>query len=88
MWNLKKDHNELLFRTDTDPQTLKNLWSLEETVCGGGDVLGLHVGNPIKLDCDDHCTTINVINSLSNKKRNGKFCCKGDFYAQFNISAT
>ena len=21
-----------------------------------------------KLDCDDHCTTINVINSLSNKK--------------------
>ena len=25
-------------------------------------------GNPIQLDCDDHCTTINVINSLSNKK--------------------
>ena len=25
-------------------------------------------GNPIKLDCDDHCTTTNVINSLSNKK--------------------
>ena len=25
------------------------------------------VGNPIKLDCDDHCKTINVINSLSNK---------------------
>ena len=25
-------------------------------------------GNPIKLDCDDPCTTINVINSLSNKK--------------------
>ena len=24
--------------------------------------------NPIKLDCDDHYTTINVINSLSNKK--------------------
>ena len=22
------------------------------------------VGNPIKLDCNDHCTTINVINSL------------------------
>ena len=31
-----------------------------------GDKLG--DGNPIKLDCDDHCTTINVINSLSNKK--------------------
>ena len=27
-------------------------------------------GNPIKLDCDDHCTTINVINSLSNKIKN------------------
>lgn len=24
---------------------------------------------PIKVDCDDHCTTLNVINSLSNKKR-------------------
>ena len=33
-----------------------------------GDVLGLWEGNPIKLDCDDHCTTTNVINSLSNKK--------------------
>ena len=26
-------------------------------------------GNPIKLDCDDHCTTTNVINSLSNEKK-------------------
>ena len=25
-------------------------------------------GNPIKLDCDDHCTAINVINSLRNEK--------------------
>ena len=33
-----------------------------------GDALGLWDGNPMKLDCDDHCTTINVINSLSNKK--------------------
>ena len=30
--------------------------------------MGLWDGNPIKLDCDDHCTTINVINSLTNKK--------------------
>ena len=38
---------------------------------GGGDALGLWDGNPTKLDCDDHCTTINVVNSLSNnKKRN------------------
>ena len=35
---------------------------------GWEDALGLWDGNPIKLDCDDHCTSINVINSLSNKK--------------------
>ena len=35
---------------------------------GWGDVLGLWDGNAIKLDRDDHCTTINGINSLSNKK--------------------
>ena len=29
-------------------------------------MLGLWDGNPTKLDCDDHCITINVINSLSN----------------------
>ena len=33
-------------------------------------MLGLWDGSPIKLDCDDHCTTTNVINSLSNKKIN------------------
>ena len=26
-------------------------------------------GNARKLDCDDDCTTINVINSLSNLKK-------------------
>ena len=31
--------------------------------------MGLWDRNPIKLDCDYHCTTINVINSLSNKKK-------------------
>ena len=30
MWNLKKGQTELLCRTDTDSQTLKNLWSPEE----------------------------------------------------------
>ena len=30
--------------------------------------MGLWVGNTIKLDCDDHCMTINVVNSLNNKK--------------------
>ena len=32
-------------------------------------MLGVWDGKPIKLDCDDHCTTINVINSLSNNKK-------------------
>ena len=36
-------------------------------------MLGVWDGNPVKLDCDDHYTTINVINSLSdNKKKKGK----------------
>ena len=42
--------------------------------------------NPIKLHCNDHCTTIDVINSLSNNEKKridhmisdvrkpGKFC--------------
>ena len=34
-----------------------------------GDGLGVWDGNPIKLDFDDHCTSINVINSLSNLKK-------------------
>ena len=37
MWNLKKGHNELLCRIDTDSQTLKILWSPEETVWGLGE---------------------------------------------------
>ena len=64
MWNLKKGQTELLCRTNAGSQTLKNLWSLEETVWGVGDVLGLWDRNPVKLDCDDHHTTIDVINSF------------------------
>ena len=56
--------NILVFFRDTASQTLKNFWSLEETVWGWGDVLGLWDGNPVKLDCDDHYTTIDVINSF------------------------
>ena len=66
MWNLKKGHNELLCRTDADSQTLKILRFPKETVRGWGDALGLWDRNPIKWDCGDHCTTINVISSLSN----------------------
>ena len=36
MWNLKKGQTELLCRTDADSETLKNLWSPEETVWGVG----------------------------------------------------
>jgi len=35
-------------------------------------VLGLWDGNPVKLDCDDHSTTTEVIDSLSNKKKEKK----------------
>ena len=38
-----------------------------DSLGGGGDVLGLWDENPVKLDCDDHYTTTDVINSLSNK---------------------
>jgi len=65
MWNLKKGQTELLCRTDADSQTLKNFWSPEETVWRVGDVLGLWDGNPVQLDCDDHYTTTDVINSLN-----------------------
>ena len=41
-------------------------------VGGWGDVLGVWDGSAIKLGCDDHCTTINVINSLSNLKKRNK----------------
>ena len=66
MWNLNKGQTELC-RTDADSQALKNcLWRRQ--FGGWGDVLGLWNGNPVKLDCDDLCTTTDVINSLSNKK--------------------
>jgi len=47
---------------------------------GWGDALGLWNGNPVKLGCDDHCTAINVINSLSNKKRQ-----KNKLFSKFQI---
>ena len=40
MWNLKKGQMELLCRGDTDSQTLKNLWSPEESLGGGVMCLG------------------------------------------------
>ena len=61
MWNLKKGHNDFLGRTDTDSQTLKNLWLQMRQVGGWGDALRVWDGNAIKLGCDDCCTPINVI---------------------------
>ena len=67
----KKEHHELLCRTDTDSQTLKNLWFPKERGWGGwGEALEVWDGHAVKLGCDDCCTPINVINSLSNKKIN------------------
>ena len=54
MWNLKTGYNELLCRTETDSETLKNLQLPKKTGCGGRD------GNAIKLGYDDACTTINI----------------------------
>ena len=55
--------------SENQSQTLEKLMvSKEERLGGWYDALGVCNGNPIKLDCDDHCTTINVINSFINKK--------------------
>ena len=40
-WNLKKGHNVLLCRTETDLQTLKNLWFPKEIGWRWGDGLGV-----------------------------------------------
>ena len=71
MWNLKTGQNELLCRTDTDSQTLKSSWLPKDTVWGVGRCawgLGVWDGNTLRLDCDDDCISINVINSLGDKK--------------------
>ena len=34
-----------------------------DSLGGWEDMLGLWDGNPVKLDCDDHYTTTDVINS-------------------------
>ena len=66
MWNLKKGRNELLCRTDTDSDFEELMVSKGEGLGGEECALGVWDGNTIKLYCDDHCTTTNVINSLSN----------------------
>ena len=41
MWNLKKDTNDLICRTEKDSHTLKKLWLSKETGGGGRDGLGI-----------------------------------------------
>ena len=72
MWNLKKGHNELLCRTHTDSQALKNVLFLKETGWEMGDRLGVWDGIVIKLGCDDHCTTLNVVKFIEFKKKKTK----------------
>lgn len=35
-----------------------------------GHLRNNYIGNPIKLDCDDLCTTINIVNSKKKEARN------------------
>ena len=49
---------------------LKKLWFPKETEFGGWeDALGVWDGNGIKLDCDDHSTTVNVIKFIEQKEK-------------------
>ena len=66
MWNLKKGHNELLCKEQILTHRFEKLMVSKGESLGGGGMLEVWDGNVIKLDCDDHCTTTNVINSLSN----------------------
>ena len=56
-----------LCRTETDSQTLKNLWVPKETGWWGRDRLGVWNGI-VKLGCDDGCTTTNIIKFTELKK--------------------
>ena len=54
---------------------------------GWGGALGVWDGNPIKLDCGDHCATINVINSLrKNKNKDRRLRLALLMSAQFHLS--
>ena len=64
---LKKGYNKLFCRTETDSQTLKNLWLARETGCGAEAGLKVWGGNLVKLGCDGCYTTINIIKFI--KKR-------------------
>ena len=60
MWNLKKGHNELLGKTDTDSDFEKHDFQMRK-FGGRGDALRVWDGHAIKFGCDDCCTPINVM---------------------------
>ena len=65
MWNLKKGQTDLLCRTDAASQTLKNLWSPEETVWGVGGCAWAVGWKSCEIRLlYDHYTTTDVINSF------------------------
>ena len=67
-WGIWKKDRMNFFAEQILTHRLWKTYGPQRRQCGGwGDALGLWDGNPIKLDCDDHCTTRNAINSLSNK---------------------
>ena len=67
MESKKKGHNELLCKTDTDSQTLKNFRFPNETAVGWWDALRVWDGNAVEFGCDDYCTPINVIKFIKKK---------------------
>ena len=59
---LKEKKDTMNFLTEQIlTQTLKNLWFPNETGWGKGGCARGWNGNSIKLGCDYHCTTINII---------------------------
>ena len=69
IWNLQTGYNELLCRLDTDSQTLKKYAFLRRQVGGWGDGMGVWDGNALKMGCDDHCATINVVKFIELKNK-------------------
>ena len=69
MWNLKKGQN--FFAEQMLTQRLCKTYDFQMRQDEGwGDALGVWDGNYITLGSDNHCTTKNVIYSLSNIERN------------------
>ena len=61
MCNLKKGYSEFICRTETDTQTLRNLWIPKGTGLRGRNGLQVWDGIVLKSCRDDGYTTINEI---------------------------